>query len=88
MFSSSKYLQYKNTSNQINEYLNEKNYQKDVLSKSMSYDSKLGYFYMVVYFEKYPEREYNYSRYKGSIEGIAFEKGVQIETTDYLEGAR
>lgn len=86
MFSLPKYLQYKNTSNQINAYLDENNYQQDILSKDMDYDYKLGYFYMVVYYEDYPDREYNYFRYNGSIDSIAFENGVQIEVSDYVEG--
>lgn len=84
MYGFSKILQYTNTKAAINRYLTEHDYQTDIVSKEMRYDEKLGYFYMVVYYENYPEREYEYFRYHNAIKGSASEKGVEIDTEEYL----
>ena len=83
-----KYTEYSEVDNRINEYLDEYNYQDDVLSKEVNYDSKTGDFYMTVYYKKYPERIYEYFMSQNSIFGIAYEQSKEIETEEYLEDAR
>lgn len=80
----SKFLQYTNTKEAINRYLTEQDYQKDIVSKEIRYDFKLGCFYMVVYYDNYPDREYEYFRHHNAIKGTASEKGVEIDTEEYL----
>lgn len=83
-----KYTDYKEVNNRVNDYLNEYNYQDDVLSKEVKYDFKTGDFYMIVYYKDYPDRSYEYFVNNGSIFGVAYEQDKEIETEEYLENAR
>ena len=89
IFLSMKYIEKKSIERHFNEYLNEHNYQNDVLSQKTNYDYKMGKFYVKVYYKIYPDREYHYYYYSlNDVSGVAYEKGIQIETTEYLEDVR
>ena len=87
LFSFSKYIEYKTTSDRIDQYLQQHQYEEDIASEHVKYEFKLGYFYKEITYKKYPDRMYEYAVYQGAVSGIAFEKGVEIDTTEYLEDA-
>lgn len=83
-----KYSEYKLVDYRVNDYLHEHNYEKDVLSKKIKYDSTTGDYYMRVYYKKYPERTYDYFVLNNAILGIAYEHGNQIDTYEFLENTK
>lgn len=70
-------------------YLKEHSYLNDISSRETNYDFKLGKFYTRAYYKKYPERTYEYHYFsRDRFFGTAYEKGTEIDTTDYLKDAK
>lgn len=88
IFSLNKYFEKKSVIDNFETYLTTYNYQNDVLSKEARYDSKMGEYYMLVYYKKYPERRYEYYFLNNYISGVAYESGVYVKTPEYLKGTK
>lgn len=88
VFVTSKFFEKRTVTRHFDLYLEEHGYQNDLLSKETKYDFKMGKFYTRAYFKKYPERTYEYYYFSEQrFFGAAYEKGVAVETTEYLENA-
>ncbi|MEK4024493.1 DUF3139 domain-containing protein [Sporosarcina sp. FSL W7-1283] len=89
IFLTVKYFEKRTVERHFDSYLEEHSYQNDILSRETKYDFKIGKFYTRVYFKKYPERTYEYHYFsKERFFGAAYEKGAEIETTEYLKNAK
>ena len=60
IFTAIKYIEKNSANRHFDTYLKEHSYQEDVLSQETKYDSKMGKFYIIVYYKKYPKRKYEY----------------------------
>ncbi|WP_153731057.1 DUF3139 domain-containing protein [Sporosarcina obsidiansis] len=87
LYTTNKFIHKKSAERNFDSYVETHGYQDDIFSQETMYDSKIGVFYIRVYYKKYPEREYEYYYFSNDyIVASAYEKGVQINTDEYLEG--
>lgn len=86
LYGGSKWYMKRSAERWFETYMTEHNYTDDILAKELRYNVNSGTFYFRVQFETVPEREYEYKYFSDYyVVGIAFEKGVQVETNEYLD---
>ena len=59
-----------------------------MLRQEIKYDSKIGTYYLEVFYKKYPDREYTYYFLNGYVVGSAMENGEIVENAEYLEDTK
>lgn len=88
IFITVKYIEKRTVERHFDTFLKDHGYQDDILTRETNYDSKIGKFYTRVSYKKYPERTYEYYYFSEQrFFGAAYERGVAVETTEYLENA-
>lgn len=81
-----KYSEKISVKNKFDAYIHTNQYENDVFSSEVKYDSKIGEYFVSVIYKDYPNRTYIYYFKSDYILAIPLENDVQIETKDYVKG--